>query len=199
MLRGGVLAEMERCFEGASALFAAEPDVLLAACGQGPRPGDGIWLCGRLLRRWDVFRRALDLFVSRCGPLGARVEQARQEMLAGPAPRGTGSGVAALTIPHLLNRGLLAFRSGVLLAFGVRRPLQAGLSWLAARSKEGDELSGADAALLDRARKLLTECDVWDDVSQAAAGRTHEKFRAAFGALMLRNRAAERHGLRERG
>lgn len=34
-LRGGVLAEMERCMEGASARLAAEPEVLLAASGQG--------------------------------------------------------------------------------------------------------------------------------------------------------------------
>lgn len=39
---------------------------------------------------------------------------------------------------------------------------------------------------------------VYDDASQAAAQHTHEKFRAAFGALLLRDRLQERHGLRER-
>jgi len=90
--------------------------------------------------------------------------------------------------PHqLLNRGLLGFRSGVLLAFGIRRPLQAALAWLAAHAKV-DALAPADAELLERVQKLLTELDVSDDVTQAAVYRTHEKFRAMFGALLLRDR-----------
>jgi hypothetical protein len=172
-LRGGLLSEMERCIEGASTRWVAEPDVLLAASGQGeegsmylgprggmgrqcalrreeaalptrfclgrdttarrrglapaagrckltlgvaaaatprarptgPRPDAGIWLCAQLLAHWEVYRRALDLFVSRCGPLGARVEAARQAMLAGPSPRGSGGAAVALTIPHVRPRG----------------------------------------------------------------------------------------------
>jgi hypothetical protein len=79
----------------------------------------------------------------------------------------------------------------------VRRPLQATLAWLAAKAK-ADELPPARAAALDRAQKMLTELDVYDDATQPAAQHTHEKFRAAFGALLLRDRRQERHGLRER-
>jgi hypothetical protein len=81
----------------------SKPSLFVRACppALGPCPEDGIWLCSRLLTEWDVFRRALDLFVSRCGPLGARVEGARQQMLAGPAPRGSGGAAVALTIPHV--------------------------------------------------------------------------------------------------
>jgi hypothetical protein len=91
------------------------------------------------------------------------------------------------------------------LGAGLRRPLQAGLWWLAARAR-GDDAPGApsstaapgDAALLDRARKMLTEIDVYDDATAPPASHTHAKFRAAFGPLLLRDRAAERLGLRER-
>jgi hypothetical protein len=101
-LRGGLLGEMEGCWEGASARLAAEPEVLLALCGHGPRPELGIRLAGLLLARWEIYRRALEIFVSRCGPLGARVEQARQELvMAGPALRGSGGAALALTIPHV--------------------------------------------------------------------------------------------------
>ncbi|GBF87701.1 hypothetical protein Rsub_00412 [Raphidocelis subcapitata] len=197
-LRGGVLREMERAMEGASARLATEPEVLLAVCGRGPRPDEGIRLARALLARWDAYRRALDVLVSRCGPLGASVERARQEMLAGPAPRGGGGGAAPLTIPHLLNRGLLSFRSSVVLAYGIRRPLQSALSWLAARDKEGFDLQPADAATLERAQRMLTELDAYDDASSPPLQHTHEKFRACFGFLLLRDRAAERLGLRER-
>lgn len=101
--------------------------------------------------------------------------------------------------PQLLNRGLLSFRSGVLLAYGVRRPTQSALAWLAARARDGDsDLPPADASLLDRARKMLTELDVYDDGTQPAPAHTHGKFAAAFGALLLRDRRSERLGLRER-
>jgi hypothetical protein len=87
----------------------------------------------------------------------------------------------------------------VLLAYGVRRPLQAALSWLGARAKEGEgALAARDAALLERWRKALTELDVYDDGSQPPARHTREKYLAAFGALLLRDRVQERHGLRER-
>jgi hypothetical protein len=100
--------------------------------------------------------------------------------------------------PQLLNRGLLSFRSAVVLAYGIRRPLQAALCWLAAREKEGFDLAPADAATLERAKRMLTELDASDDASAALLQHTHEKFRACFGALLLRGRAAERLGLRER-
>jgi hypothetical protein len=104
---------------------------------------------------------------------------------------------------QLLNRGLLSFRSGVLLAFGLRRPLQAALAWLRARAKAADAgaappLAPRDADLLDRWRKALTELDVYDDGSQPPGRHTREKFLAAYGALLLRDRRQERHGLRER-
>lgn len=83
----------------------------------GARPEEGIWLCSILLPQWQVFRRALDLFVSRCGPLGARVEQARQEMMAGPAPRGSGGAAVALTIPHV-RVGWVADWAGAFLGCG---------------------------------------------------------------------------------
>lgn len=88
----------------------------------GPRPSAAIALWARLLPVWERYRRWLDLVTARCGLLGARVAAARQ--LAEPSARGPPN---AALLPHLRNKGLLLFRGHVLLAYGLRRPLQVGL------------------------------------------------------------------------
>lgn len=86
----------------------------------GPRPDAGIALAAALLESWLRYRRALELLVARCGPLGARVEAARQELLSGPAVRGSGGTAAALTIPHVsLCRALPAVWNNAGLHVGV--------------------------------------------------------------------------------
>jgi hypothetical protein len=70
----------------------------------------------QLLAAWAVYKRWLDLTVTRCAQLGARVAAARQ--LAEPPPLssggggrcGQGSSVTASAVPHLRNKGLMLFR-----------------------------------------------------------------------------------------
>ncbi|KAG2446330.1 hypothetical protein HXX76_000918 [Chlamydomonas incerta] len=99
-----------------------------------PIVAEGLLLWRLLLRCWGVYRRWLEVLVVWLGPLGARVEAERQ--LAGAA---AAHGEAPLAPPHLTNKGLMAFRSQVLLAYPIRRPLQAAALWLAARAALGDE------------------------------------------------------------
>ena len=89
----------------------------------GPRPASAIALWSLLLPLWERYRRWLDLVTARCGLLGARVAAARQ--LAEPSMRGPAN---AALLPHLRNKGLLLFRGHVLLAYGLRRPLQVCVS-----------------------------------------------------------------------
>lgn len=77
-------------------------------CVAGARPAAAIALLRELLALWDTYHRWLELVVARCGPLGARVESARQLLGHGSVRRST-----AANIPHLLNKGLLQFRSQV--------------------------------------------------------------------------------------
>ena len=93
----------------------------------------------------------------------------------------------------------------VLLAAGLRRPLQQGAIWLSAVAgvdgeawRSGLGLSEEDLGTLVAARKLVTELDVWDDASQPAIMQTHEKFRSCFGVLVMRDGRVEKFGLRER-
>ncbi|KAG2492544.1 hypothetical protein HYH03_009209 [Edaphochlamys debaryana] len=89
----------------------------------------GLELWRQLLRWWGLYRRWLEVWVVWCAPLAARVEAERQ--LAGAAAR---PGEAPLAAPHLTNKGLQLFRSQVVLAYPLRRPLQAAALWLSARA-----------------------------------------------------------------
>ena len=60
-----------------------------------------------MIQLWAQYRRWLDLLVARCGLLGARVTAARQLLGPGCSKR------SAAALPHLLNKGLLVFRSQV--------------------------------------------------------------------------------------
>jgi hypothetical protein len=100
--------------------FSTDVHLALTAHPAGPRPAASIALWVRLLPVWERYRRWLDLVAARCGLLGARVAAARQ--LAEPG-LSAGRSTAGL-LPHLRNKGLLLFRGHVLLAYGLRRPLQ---------------------------------------------------------------------------
>jgi len=109
-------------------------------------------------------------------------------------PSATGPPNAAL-LPHLRNKGLLLFRGHVLLAYGLRRPLQEAALWLAAVAavdapawRAGGGCSEADLELLLRVRKLLTELDVADGQDEEVVQHTHAKFRRCFGALLTKQR-----------
>jgi hypothetical protein len=88
-------------------------------------------------------------------------------------------------------------RSHVLLAYGLRRPLQQAALWMGATAsvdaaawRAGGGLSEGDLELLTRVRKLLRELDVGDDASELRLLHTHAKFRRCFGALLTRERRA---------
>ncbi|EFJ50636.1 hypothetical protein VOLCADRAFT_120609 [Volvox carteri f. nagariensis] len=102
---------------------------------------EGLLLWRRLLSSWPVYRRWLEVWVVWCGPLGARVEAERQLAGAAEVQR-----EAPLAPPHLTNKGLLLFRSQVLLAYPLRRPLQAAALWLSARADQGEEEGSVRAA-----------------------------------------------------
>eukprot|EP00775_Hariotina_reticulata_P008564 gene8564-8746_t len=131
--------------------------------------------------------------------LGARVAAARQFM----EPNISSSASAAL-IPHLRNKGLILFRSQVLLSYQMRRPLQQAALWLCATEHAGpahwggdnDGLTEQQLELLTAARKLLRELDVTDDGSDASTAHTHAKLRRCFGRLLVRS---ERRGGKTRG
>jgi hypothetical protein len=82
----------------------------------GARPAAALLLWEQLLASWAVYKRWLDLTVTRCAQLGARVSAARQ--LAEPPPLssggggrcGQGSSVTASAVPALRNKGLMLFR-----------------------------------------------------------------------------------------
>lgn len=201
---GGILSAVETASggRGAGEMLAAEPELLLAATRRGARPAAALALWQQLLSSWGLYRRWLDLTVTRCAQLGARVAAARQ--LAEPPPLssssgggGAGSSVSASAVPQLRNKGLMLFRSHVLLAYGLRRPLQQAALWMAAAAavdaaawRAGGGLSEADLELLTRVRKMLRELDVGDDGSEPAVMHTHGKFRRCFGALLTRERLA---------
>lgn len=90
-----------------------------AGCGlccrecAGCRPAAGLALWGQLLLQWEAYKRWLDLTVTRCALLGARVAAARQ--LAEPLPLSSGGGggggsASASSVPYLRNKGLMVFR-----------------------------------------------------------------------------------------
>uniref|UniRef100_A0A383VFI4 F-box domain-containing protein n=1 Tax=Tetradesmus obliquus TaxID=3088 RepID=A0A383VFI4_TETOB len=201
---GGILSAVEAASggRGAGEMLAAEPELLLAATRRGARPAAALVLWQQLLSSWGLYRRWLDLTVTRCAQLGARVAAARQ--LAEPPPLssssgggGAGSSVSASAVPQLRNKGLMLFRSHVLLACGLRRPLQQAALWMAATAavdaaawRAGGGLSEADLELLTQVRKMLRELDVGDDGSEPAVMHTHGKFRRCFGALLTRERLA---------
>jgi hypothetical protein len=79
----------------------------------GARPAAALLLWEQLLACWAIYKRWLDLTVTRCAQLGARVSAARQ--LAEPPPLssgggGQGSSVTASAVPALRNKGLMLFR-----------------------------------------------------------------------------------------
>ncbi|KAK9811252.1 hypothetical protein WJX72_000646 [[Myrmecia] bisecta] len=125
-------------------------------------------LWSRLLAAWGRYRKWMAQVVSMCGLLVECVSAERgAEMLA----RGR------LDSPTLFDAAKGAFRSQVLVAYGLRRPLQAAL--LRGRRAHGQPQSVA--GLMCDIRKCLQELDVADDNTQVEAQHTREKLRRCFG------------------
>eukprot|EP00271_Cylindrocystis_brebissonii_P004512 TRINITY_DN16208_c0_g1_i1.p1 TRINITY_DN16208_c0_g1~~TRINITY_DN16208_c0_g1_i1.p1 ORF type:complete len:956 (+),score=133.82 TRINITY_DN16208_c0_g1_i1:190-3057(+) len=142
----------------------------------------------QIVRVWPLFKRWLKRLADHCGALQFEVMLERSRAL----------GVAAT--PTLSDKGAICFRERILLRFGVRRSLQAGLTSLVAGcSLRGAPHSGAaDVAsdgypmLLRAVRRLYQELDVADDMTGPSIGRTQPKLQRCFEALLRPERGGSR-------
>ncbi|KAL3157644.1 hypothetical protein ABBQ32_012089 [Trebouxia sp. C0010 RCD-2024] len=135
-------------------------DISQAAC---------IWQS--VLTAWQEYRTWLTKVCSLCNRL---VECISAERAAELMSRGKAD------TPTLFDMGKAAFRSQVILAYGLRSALQA--SWEALQSSARRNCQSVDDAhvLLDTTR-LLQELDVADDGTKPAGYHTQERMREVFG------------------
>lgn len=129
-----------------------------------------IWM-GRILwgcvySFWKRYKQWLMLISEHCPRLNFQVmvEKART--------------TAWTTTPSLYEKGVICFRSQVLLKYGLRRLLQSGYIWLASSDANG-LTSETEVNLLQSVNHLLQELDVRDDTVSAQAF-TQTKMRRCF-------------------
>ncbi|XP_024543701.1 uncharacterized protein LOC112350904 [Selaginella moellendorffii] len=124
----------------------------------------GVEIWSRLCRFWDRYISWIKLVSLHCADLNYAVRLER---------------VRTVETPTLYSKGVLCFRSQVILSYGLRKLLQAGLLWLSARETEGPATE-EDIELLCSLHHLLQVLDVSDDFTLPADSFTQAKFRRCF-------------------
>ncbi|CAI5484570.1 unnamed protein product [Closterium sp. Yama58-4] len=177
-LRAGPAARLQEERRGSGSALGESHSKLGAAVG--------LWL--RLLQRWGVYRRWLKLVALHCPNLQFEVmiERARSNHHS--------------ATPTVYDKGVISFRSNVLLAFGLRRQIQEALLVLidAAHAAFYTPTRAASAAtavatvpetanlvpLLKQIKHLFQELDVADDATLPTITHTQAKFRRCFCILL---------------
>ncbi|KAG0563386.1 hypothetical protein M758_8G025700 [Ceratodon purpureus] len=125
-----------------------------------------VWVL--VLSLWRRYKRWLMLVVSHCPELNHEVmaERARSNALA--------------TTPTVYGKGIICFRSQVILKYGVRSLLQATWSGLASAKRSGIA-SDNQLDLFRSADHLFQETSVLDDLTLSPTTFTQQKLRRCFG------------------
>lgn len=132
----------------------------------------GLQLWKVLVQKWGVYKRWLKLIANHCSFLQFEVmlERARATSIS--------------ATPTLYDKGIISFRSHVLLGFGLRRSLQAGLSSLSFSDSRGLS-SEKETSLLKSIRHLYQELDLTDDSTGPPRSFSQQKFRRCFRVLVI--------------
>ncbi|CAM6116399.1 unnamed protein product [Calypogeia fissa] len=127
-----------------------------------------------LLVSWQKYKGWLHLVSTHCPDLNHEVNIERARSPNQPAT------------PTVYNKGLICFRSQVVLRYGLRSLLQAGFIYLT--TQDGmDGTSDQDMDLLRASHHMLQELDVADDFTLPLKNHTQTKLRQCFRSALSTN------------
>lgn len=127
-----------------------------------------------LLVSWQKYKGWLRLVSTLCPDLNREVNIERARSPNQPAT------------PTVYNKGLISFRSQVVLRYGLRSVLQAGFMYLTTQHAR-DCPSDEDMGLLRASHHMLQELDVADDFTLPVKSRTQTKLRQCFRSALSTN------------